>query len=103
MELIKNKERLREVTAYPIFRLMIKWFCRVIGALGASYGFYLIVLGPYGSFFWGGLTLFSVPALCFLVNALLSMFCDIADATLARTGRQSKGRAMPSRASAGTP
>jgi hypothetical protein len=95
MELIKNKERLRKATAYPFFRLIIKWFCIVLGAVGGFYGFYLCLLAflkRYGSLEWGILILFSMPALSFFLYAMLSMFCDIADAALMGMGREPRGR-----------
>ena len=95
MELIKNKERLRKATAYPFFRSMIKWFCRILGGLGFVCGFLLYLLDfltRQGSLGLGLLILFSVPALCFFLHAMLSMFCDVADAALMGIGREPRGR-----------
>ena len=92
MELIKNKERLRKATAYPFFRSILKWACRVVGAIGVCYGVYLVMLGPYGSLFLGSFIMLSVPALSFLVYAVLSIYCDIADAALKGTGGGPRGR-----------
>ena len=95
MELIKNKERLRKATAYPFFRSMIKWFFRILGGLGFACGFLLCLLDfltRQGSLGVGLLILLSVPALCFFLHTILSMFCDIADAALMRMGRESRAR-----------
>ena len=95
MELIKNKERLRKATAYPFFRAIIKWFCRILGGLGFACGFLLCLLDflrRQGSLELGLLILISVPALCFFLHTILSMFCDIADAALMGMGRESRGR-----------
>ena len=83
MELIKNKERLRKATAYPFFRTIIKWACIVLGVLATFYAFWaMMVFFSTGEIMMGALIISLPPALSLLVYAVLSMYCDIADAAL---------------------
>ena len=83
MELIKNKEKLRKATAYPFFRSIIKWACIVLGGIGTVYAFWaMMVFFGTGEIMMGALIISLPPALSLLVYAVLSMYCDIADAAL---------------------
>ena len=93
MELIKNKEKLRKVTAYPFFRSIIKWACIVLGVLATFYAFWaMMVFFSTGEIMMGALIISLPPALSFLVYAVLSIYCDIADAALKGTGGGPRGR-----------
>ena len=93
MELIKNKERLRKATAYPFFRSIIKWACIVLGVLATFYAFWaMMVFFGTGEIMMGVLTISLPPALSFLIYAVLSMYCDIADAALMGIGGGPRGR-----------
>ena len=93
MELIKNKEKLRKATAYPFFRSIIKWACIVLGVLATFYAFWaMMVFFGTGEIMMGVLTISLPPALSFLIYAVLSMYCDIADAALMGIGGGPRGR-----------
>ena len=93
MELIKNKERLRKATAYPFFRSIIKWACIVLGGIGTIYTFWpMMVFFGTGKIVMGALIISLPPALSLFIYAVLSMYCDIADAALMGIGGGPRGR-----------